>query len=83
MGFVYCFPIPFLSKIKVWIPCPFTHKVEEREGITVLKERGREKTELQSQTNLLGGVEEAILQTDITVHVTGHNLRHSKLYLHF
>lgn len=48
-----CFPIPFPSKIKVWIPCPFTHKVEEKDIIVLKKERGgKKKTDLQSNTNL-------------------------------
>lgn len=47
-----CFPIPFLSKIKVWIPCPFTYKVEEKDIIVLKKERGGKKTDLQSNTNL-------------------------------
>lgn len=83
VGFI-CFPIPFPSKVKVWIPCPFTHKVEEKDIIVLKKERGGKKKQTYNLIpTFSAGVGEAILQTDITVHVTGHNFRHSKLYLHF
>lgn len=63
---------------------PFTQKAEEKEGIIVLKkERGGKKQTYGLLPTFWAGVGEAILPTDITVRVTGHNFRHSKLYLHF
>ena len=78
-----CFPAPFISKINVQISCPFAHQVKEKEILFFKKRRGEKHQIYNVIPSSAGRGKQAILHTDITVCITGHNFRHSKLAVRF